>query len=351
MVEYLEALLPPGSGTSLELQTFKLTDQVSGRTLGVRADMTPQVARIDAHHRQRQAPSRLCYLGTVLHTRPNNFASSRAPMQMGAELYGYQGVAADVEMISLMLALFDSIQFTDFCIDIGHVQIYQDLVQQAQLTAEQQTTLLTAVKRKAAAEVQALLQQWSVSSALQDMLLALLELHGDAEILTLARDRLAAAPDSVQQALDDLSALQAQLPPNVNCYFDLAESRGYRYHSGVIFAVYTEGQGQAIAKGGRYDGLCRLYGRDRPATGFSTNLRLLATLLNESPLPTARIIFAPAVADAALMQQVKALRQAGETVINGLPDQAGHPAEMGCSHELRQQGEGWAVHALTTVST
>ncbi len=346
MIEYIESLLPPASGRSLELQTFKLTDQVSGRLLGVRADMTPQVARIDAHHLKREAPSRLCYLGTVLHTRPNNFASSRAPMQMGAELYGYKGIAGDVEIISLMLAMFEEIQLQDFCIDIGHVQIYQALVDAAQLDAEQQASLLAAVKTKARAEVADLLQAWQLPAQQQDMLLALLDLHGDAEVLTQARQRLAAAPAVVHQALDDLQHLHQQLPAHITCHFDLAESRGYRYHSGVVFAVYIEGQGQAIAKGGRYDGLCKLYGRDRPATGFSTNLRLLASLLTTQASAAHTAIFAPASDDAGLKQRVAELRAAGEIVINGLPEQSGTPQEMGCNRELRYLDAEWQLVTL-----
>jgi ATP phosphoribosyltransferase regulatory subunit len=345
MIEYLESLLPPESGRNLELQTFKLTDQVNGRTLGIRADMTPQVARIDAHHLHTDAPSRLCYLGTVLHSRPNALASSRAPMQMGAELYGYSGIAADAEIIRLMLAMLSEISLRDFCVDIGHVGIYQSLVEAAQLTSAQQNSLLVAVKRKAPQEVKLELEQSAVAHDLRDLFLILLELHGDAKVLSEARVRLSRAPLGVRRALDELETLYEKLPvsDSYTCHFDLAESRGYRYHNGIIFAVYMDGQGQAIAKGGRYDGLCRYYGRDRAATGFSTNLRLLSALAIHLPSPVKSAIFAPAIDDVRLMEYINVLRSSGEIVIQELPQQQGDAAALGCERHLRCVDGKWRV--------
>ncbi|OUD14610.1 ATP phosphoribosyltransferase regulatory subunit [Thioflexithrix psekupsensis] len=353
MIEYVESLLPPESGRNLELQTFKFTDQVNGRTLGIRADMTPQVARIDAHHLHSNAPNRLCYLGTVLHSRPHSLASSRSPMQMGAELYGYAGIAADAEIIHLMLAMLAEMGLTDFCVDIGHVRIYHALVEAAQLTPAQQNSLLAAMKRKAPQEVELELAQSGVDTPLRELLLALLDLNGEATILTEARQRLARAPAAVHQALDELETLYQKLPPSENYtyHFDLAESRGYRYHNGIIFAVYIDGQGQAIAKGGRYDGLCRYYGRDRAATGFSTNLRLLSTLAANVPTETKTAIFAPALDDPQLSQFIHHLRASGETVIQELPGQQGDADALGCQRYVHCVAGTWQVKNSTKESS
>lgn len=341
LIEYSDSLLPNGTGEALNLQTFKLIDQVTGRLLGVRADMTPQIARIDAHRLKREEPSRLCYLGSVLHTRSNNFAGSRSPLQTGAELYGYAGIAADIEVLSLMLETLQTVGVNEFHIDIGHVAIYQSLLKQAQLDNSQQARLSDIIKRKDIPELHQQLSEWQVPTQQQDRFDTLLHLHGDASILSRAYTELKDAPAEVYQALDDLSQLQQQLSP-LNLYFDLAESRGYSYHTGLVFAAYIDGHGQAIAKGGRYDQLSKAFGRDRPATGFSTNLRSLVNLLSLDA--TANLaIFAPANTDVELLKCIKRLRQQGETVIQALPQQAGDARSMGCQRQLQQTANGWQV--------
>ncbi len=342
MVEYLESLLVE-RGDALDLQTFKLIDQLTGRLMGVRADMTPQAARIDAHHLKRQVPTRLCYLGTVLQTRPNNFAGSRSPLQVGAELYGYKGIAADIEILSLMQETLRETGIEEFKVDIGHVGIYQKLIQQTKLNSQEKEDLFNAMKRKAVAEINELLSK--VSQPLRQMLSELVQLNGDRNILKEARQVLSAAPPEIHTALNDLDALS--LSPQfseVPLYFDLAESRGYDYHTGIVFAAYVSKHGQAIAKGGRYD-----IGYNRPATGFSTNLRTLVSLLDNPPSISpkkATAIFAPATNDANLVAIVKKLRKTGEVVICGLPNQTGDPQALGCNRELRLMADRWEVVSL-----
>ena len=339
MLEYLDAMLM-GAGQVLELQTFKLTDQLTGRLMGIRADMTPQVARIDAHHLKRNHPTRLCYLGTVLHTRPNKFAGSRTPEQVGAELYGYAGIAADAEILSLMLHTLRAVGITDFLIDVGHVQIYRTLLKETTLNPTQLEALSAAMKHKSTADLDALLLELPISQTLKQLFRALIELNGDGSILKEARRTLATAPTAVHKALDDLEKLHAQFKGE-NLYFDLAESRGYSYHEGVVFAAYIDKHGQAIAKGGRYD-LGKIFGQARPATGFSANLRTLVSL-TDIPAKPKGIFTPPLYTDRKLIDIVSQLRQQGEIVICSLPDQREDAQTMGCDRELRlRQGE-WQV--------
>ncbi|MDY6992420.1 MAG: ATP phosphoribosyltransferase regulatory subunit, partial [Pseudomonadota bacterium] len=345
MLEYLESLLV-GAGKTVDLQTFKIIDQLSGRLMGIHADMTPQVARIDARRLKRSWPTRLCYLETVLHTRPNNFAGSRSPLQLGAELYGYEGIAADIEIIALMLATLNKMGIPQFHIDVGHVGIYQGLVQQAQLNAAQRKQLADAIKRKASAEIKTLLSQWQLPSALQNQLNALIYLHGDSSILSQAHQQLASASFHVRRALEALEQLQVHFS-SVPLYFDLSESRGYSYHTGLVFAAYVPKHGQAIAKGGRYDDLGEAFlGYRRPATGFSANLITLMSLL---PAASERVqaIFAPAHTDEALSELINQLRQQGHIVIQGLPQQQGDARTMGCAQEIRFQHNQWQVVELS----
>lgn len=339
MIEYVESLLV-GGGKALDLQTFRVTDQLTGRMMGVRADMTPQVARIDAHHLKRDVPTRLCYWGTVLHTRPNNFAGSRSPMQVGAELYGYKGVASDIEILALMLETLRAIGLHEFHLDVGHVEIYRSLVSLAGLDETQQLQLFEVIKRKATVELEELLNRWQVTSELAAMLNGLIQLHGDATILAQARQLLKTAPPTVHHALDELEQLHAALD-HTPLHFDLAELRGYSYHTGIVFAAYIDKHGEAIAKGGRYDDIGKVFGRARPATGFSTNLRTLVTLISPRQFPLR--IFAPYSSDPSLMTEVQKLRAQGQVVICGLPQQVGEARQMGCAKQLQKNAEQWQL--------
>jgi ATP phosphoribosyltransferase regulatory subunit len=340
MIEYLESLLI-GGGKNLDLQTFKLMDQLTGRMMGFRADMTPQVARIDAHHLKRQVPTRLCYLGTVLHTRPNSFAGSRSPYQVGAELYGYKGIDSDKEVLALMLATLRTLNINDYHVDVGHLGVYQGLVAQANLTPEQDIQLSAAMKRKASSEIKDLLNNWQIATPVKNMLCELVHLSGDYQVLQEARQLFTSATEKVQHALDDLTELHHSIVEPL--YFDLAESRGYSYHNGVVFAAYVAKHGEAIAKGGRYDNLGQYFDNPRPATGFSTNLRTIVSLLPDQKVDTPTKIFAPADNDPALNQKINALRQEGYIVIRALSGQQGDAQAMDCEKSLCLQDGEWVV--------
>ena len=338
-IEYLESLLT-GTGNDLDLQTFKLTDQLTGRLMGIRADMTPQVARIDAHQLNQDTPTRLCYIGTVLHTRTDGFAGSRSPLQVGAELYGHAGIESDVEVISLMLETLSLSGVETPFIDLGHVGIYRELVKQAGLNEEQEATLFDSLQRKANTEIAGYLKEWKLDKDITTVVAALTSLNGDESVLTEAKTILSKAGKGVLSALEELTniaSLLKQRIPGLKVNYDLAELRGYHYHTGMVFAAYVEGRGQSVAQGGRYDDIGEVFGRARPATGFSTDLK---TLLSLSCHKNNQVegIYAPADNDAELQKAISELRQKGEKVICALPGQVGNAKDMGCDRELVKDG-------------
>ncbi len=343
-IEYVDSLLT-GTGNDLDLQTFKLVDQLSGKLLGIRADMTPQVARVDAHHLRRDVPTRLCYIGTVLHTLPGGFGGTRSPLQVGAELYGHRGVQSDAEILALMMETLSASGITEAHVDLGHVGIYHALARQAQLSAKQELELFDALQRKATPELAALVEAWGLEAASREMLLALVELNGGEEVLDEARRRLAGGGEPVSEALDYLvgvaEAARGWLP-QATFHYDLAELRGYHYHTGVVFAAFVPGHGQAIAQGGRYDDIGEVFGRARPATGFSTDLKTLVTL-NAPELRKPGGIFVPTDADRSVLGTVRELRQQGERVVYGLAGAKADPAALGCDRTLKWDGKQWTV--------
>lgn len=343
-IEYLDALLT-GVGTDLDLQTFKLTDQLTGRLMGVRADMTPQAARIDAHYLKRSVPVRLCYLGAVLRTRPGDFAGSREPLQLGAELFGHGGPEADVEVLRLMLTTLAHAGLKNRYVDIGHVGVFRGLAAEARLGVEQEADLFDALQRKAQPEIDALLASWDLDTRIKTMLAALIDLSGEEEVLQQARSVLQPAGKAVQAALDNLEAIVRQMRatmPTQVLHFDLAELHGYRYYTGAVFSALVPGQGQAIAQGGRYDDIGKAFGRARPAVGFSTDLRLLLKLLPADAGGPAGIC-APDRDDSALQDKIAALRAQGERVVVALKGNAAKPAELGCDRELIHKNGAWVV--------
>ena len=279
LMEYVDSLLT-GVGADLDLKTFKLVDQLSGRLMGVRADITPQVARIDAHLLTANAVNRLCYAGSVLHTQPDGFHRSREPIQLGAELYGEAGPQADLEILTLMLDALHSAGVQAIQLDIGHVGVYRALALEAGLNGDTEHQLFQALQAKDSSAVASLTA--SLPTALRDAFAALPQLYGARTVLTEARGRLPRL-DSVTAALDTLDTLERGLDAlHIEAAYDLSELRGYGYHSGVVFAAYTGGRSRAIAQGGRYDEVGRVFGRARPATGFSLDLRELVVASAEN---------------------------------------------------------------------
>lgn len=347
MLEFTESLLI-GMGRDLDLSTFKVTDQLSGRTLGIRADITPQAARIDAHSFPRAGANRLCYAGHVVHTRPRSAMGSRAPIQIGAELYGVDSLQADIEVISLMLESLQTAGVEQIHLDLGHVAIYRSLATAAGLDAEQQRELFALLQSKASADVQNWVQQNISEPAVAEWLRGLPSLAGGRDCLVRARDLFAGAPDQLKSALADLQAVAgalAQRYPEVELFFDLSEVRGYDYETGLVFAAYTPGHGQALANGGRYNGIGAAFGRERPATGFSTDLVSLNTLGSVPQEQSGAILAPPAegVEGESLWRAVETLRRDGEVVIAALPDGDEGEVQSRCDRELVLENGAWAV--------
>jgi len=351
-IEYLEALLS-GAAHDLDLQTFKLTDQLSGRMMGVRADITPQAARIDAHQLRRDGVVRLCYAGTVLRARPEEPAGSRNPLQLGAEVYGHSGVESDVEIIALMAEVLGQAGIQNLQVDLGHVGLFRGLVAEGALSQDDESFLWDALQRKATADLAGLLQRLDLSASLRARIMALASLNGGVEVLAEAREVLAGSDPAVLADIDLLAAVVEALQrwlPVLELHVDLGELRGYRYHTGVVFAAYRPGESLELARGGRYDDIGAVFGRARPATGFSTDLKALLRAAEGKPdeRPEAgSAILAPWGSDAALHDRVKALRAAGEVVVWSLPGDGNKARAVGCDRQLQCTAEGeWRVEPL-----
>lgn len=343
LLEFTDSLLV-GLGRDVDLLTFKVTDQLTGRTMGIRADITPQVARIDAHSLRREGPVRLCYAGSVLHTRPKSLMASRSPIQIGVEFYGDAGLASDSEVVLLMLETLRVAGLGEITLDLGHVGIYRALVAASTLDDALEQALFDALQRKARAEIDAILADPRFGERERVWFTDLSQLQGDIEILHAARQRFANAPAEVLAAIDELAAVAAVVRarlPSVSLYFDLSELRGYHYHTGLVFAALVPGWGQAVANGGRYDHVGEAFGRARPATGFNTDLKALITLMSRDDEPVSRAILAPAEDDIELWRTAQQLRAGGERVINALP---GQRSAAECDRQLcRGQDGRWSV--------
>lgn len=318
MLEYLDSLLPVG-GHDMNLRMFKLVDQLSGRTLGVRADMTTQVARIDAHLLNRNSVTRLCYAGSVLHTRPSGLHATREPLQIGAEIYGHAGLEADAEIQELAMASLSLAGFDEVRLDLTHAGLFRGLIEKDENASEDEAALIMLLRAKDVPGLSVLVEDYDPVT--RDALLALPGLYGDRSVLKQARARLPALP-SVLRALDELDAL-IELAGNAAVTVDLADLSGYQYESGAMFALYVPGLPNAVARGGRYDHVGEAFGRARPATGFSMDLRELARLLPGAQPRSA--VHAPWSRDPALRARIAALRSEGEIVIQHMP---GHEADQ-----------------------
>jgi ATP phosphoribosyltransferase regulatory subunit len=351
LLEHLDSLLS-GTGSELELRTFKLVDQLSGRTLGLRADTTPQAARIDAHLLNREGVTRLCYCGPVLHTRPAGVAATREPLQFGCEIFGHAGLQADLEAAELALDCLHAAGAAPLVIDLADARVLRGLLAGVALEAEPLHALARALAQKDASTVAALVhgQGQELRSALQ----TLLRLYGGPEVLAEAR-RALPQRTLVRQAIDELEWLAAHLAkafPDLRVGFDLSDMSGYAYYSGARFAVYgarREGRAaDALARGGRYDEVGAVFGRNRPAVGFSLDLKALA---EAAPPPAVRgAIRAPWSEDAELRAAVRRLREAGETVIVVLPGDPPETPVHACDRELAQAAGRWVVRVLESES-
>lgn len=341
LLEYLDSLTT-GAGQDLKLRTFKLVDQLSGRTMGVRADMTPQVARIDAHLLNRKGVSRLCYCGSVLHTLPSSLTATREPLQTGVELYGHEGLEADIEVIRLLSEVMRLGGVPTARLDVSHMAVFRALAEGAGLIPEKREALFDLLQSKDVPGLQQLVA--GVEEPWRGALLALPGLYGGPETLLEAERVLPPLPE-IQAALEDLKALSSALR-DLPLSFDLADLRGYHYHSGLMFAAYGEGSATALALGGRYDLVGAAYGRGRPATGFSLDLRELV-LCNQSPLQAAGAVLAPwREADEGLSEKVAELRRQGERVMIALPGHENTWYEAGCDRQLVWLDGRWSVEPL-----
>jgi ATP phosphoribosyltransferase regulatory subunit len=338
LLEYLESLLT-GGGSDLNLRTFKLVDQLSGRTLGLRADTTPQVARIDAHLLNRQGVTRLCYAGSVLHTRPRGLHATREQIQIGAEIYGHAGLEADLEVQQLMLDVLRLAGIENVRLDLCHAGVLLALFERDAAAAARGEALYEALAGKDVPRIAELTHD--LDPAVRDALRALPSLYGDASIIAQARRQLPQWP-AISQALDDLEFLVAHVD-GAHAAIDLADLRGYAYHSGVMFSAYVDGVPNALARGGRYDHVGQAYGRARPATGFSLDLREIARI---SPIEArSSAILAPWKHDDLLRECVAKLRDAGEVVIQALPGHDHALDEFAFDRVLVLRDGAWRVEA------
>ena len=339
LLEYLESLLS-GTGRALDLQTFKLVDQLSGRTLGLRADTTPQVARIDAHLLNRAGVTRLCYCGPVLHTRPDRPFATREPLQFGAEIYGHAGLEADLEVLHLALDTLKAVSIQQFTVDLSDARIVPALLAGVTLTAEARDALHSALAAKDITGVQSLSQD--LPANVRAALKALVGMYGDTSVLAQAEQAFAAWP-VVMQALVELRHIAADLS-GVAVTFDLADLRGYAYYSGVRFAIFVPGASDALVRGGRYDEVGAVFGRKRPAVGFSLDLKELVSVVPERALKAA--IRAPWGTAQGLREAIATLRANGETVVCVLPGHESEVDEFNCDRELIEVAGQWAVQAI-----
>lgn len=334
LVEFTDSLLS-GSGRDLDLLTFKITDQLSGKMMGIRADVTPQIARMDAHSLRRKGPNRLCYASRVLYTRSRIPMASRSPIQVGVELYGEPGLGADLEVISLLVEALESIGVQQQCLDLGHVGLYRSIEETLALDSVRKLELFELLQSKSC-ELNAWVEKNIDDSSMARILCQIPSLAGDVGILQEARKLLTGVSAEVESALDELELIVDALStryPMLKIYLDLCELEGYHYHTGIVFAVYADGARQPLGNGGRYDDIGESFGRARPATGFSVDLKAVADLVIKSGV-TSRGIYAPASDERSQLKQVRALRKKGERVVCGFRGQDPDFTELGCDRIL-----------------
>jgi ATP phosphoribosyltransferase regulatory subunit len=351
MIEYMDSLLT-GTAHSLDTRTFALVDQLSGKQMGVRSDMTPQVARIDAHlladSARQHRVSRLCYCGHLLHAIGDGINSSRTPLQIGAEIFGSDSISADVEVVSLMVATLHAVGLTEVSIDVGHVGIFRNLVKDTGLDVEQESLLFDMLQRKSIPDLQQYLQTLPLSQLLREQVCRLALFNGDVSVVDEARDYYRDAGVDVMASLDSMhrvvQSLQRKYPHTlINC--DLSELRGYSYHTGLVFAAFLPGQGSEIARGGRYNDVGKVFGNARPATGFSADLLNLYQLCGDEGGSFSAIL-APEHDDVDLTEAIRQLRTAGERVVVDLTEGKVGANEQQCDRQLTCIDGVWKVQVL-----
>lgn len=351
MIEFTDSLLT-GTAHSLNHKTFTLVDQQTGRQLGVRSDMTPQVARIDAHQLASQGTSRLCYCGHLLHAQTDGLNPSRSPLQIGAEIFGNDSIEADIEVVWLMLETLATIPLNQVSIDLGHVGLFRSLFEKSNLDKSSEPRLFDMLQRKSIPELRDFLQSQDISSEQQKQFCQLALLNGDVGIIEQAREIYASVGEECLAALDTIEAVAKGIHeryPDVLIHCDLSELRGYEYHTGLVFAAFLPGQGREIARGGRYDDIGEVFGMARPATGFSADLLNLYQLsdLDRSEQPG---ILAPGIQDSSLAELIKDLRGQGERVKVDITAGAQNADEQGCDRVIRHVDGQWVVEKTGSQS-
>lgn len=347
MLEFTDSLLT-GSGSDIDLLTFKVTDQLSGRMLGIRADITPQAARMDAHSLKREGVNRLCYAGHVLHAKPKFPLSSRTPLKVGVEMFGVEGVQAEIEMICLLIETLTVAEMEKQYIDIGHVGIFRSLSEAAGLEKDQEAQLFALMQSKSFSDIDAWIDENLSGNPLNAAFKALPKLSGSSRILQKAKEQLSDVPESVTAALEELEAIAEVIEaryPEAQLYFDLSELRGYHYHTGIVFGAFAPGVGNAIANGGRYDHVGEAFGRARFATGFDIDLSALSRLL-EGPSKAEKAIFVVPAKDETQWQSIQKLRADGERVVMAVPGQSAPENYQNCDRQLVLQDSQWHVTSL-----
>ena len=339
LLEHLESLLT-GTGEALDLQTFKLVDQLSGRMMGLRADTTPQVARIDAHLLNRAGVTRLCYCGPVLHTRPDRPHATREPLQFGAEIYGHAGLEADLEVLLLALDCLRATEVASVTVDLADARIVRALFAGVPAEAALLREVHAALATKDAPALSRLTRDFP--AAAREGLAALVSMYGDSAVLAEARRVLPPSPQ-ISGALDQLEWMGRHLDGAAVTY-DLADLRGYAYYSGMRFGIYTPGASDALVRGGRYDEVGAVFGRNRPAVGFSLDVRELVGVVAKRPLQAA--IRAPWGEQPQLRAAIARLRAEGETVVCVLPGHESEVDEFHCDRELVAEHGRWVVRSL-----
>ena len=350
LIEFLESLLT-GTGNDLDLQTFKLTDQLTGRMMGVRADITPQVARIDTHLLKTRGVSRLCYVDTVLHTRPAHMLTNRSPLQIGCELFGESGSAADIEIISLMLDTLHLAGIEQVHIDLAHVGVYRGLIASAQLDRVTESKVFEALSRKSIPELDELAEFSPGGAGIIKVIRDVANLSGGVDALAKIRQSVVnLAPSGskvITSAIDELDTISQQIRQRfseVEIGFDFCELRGYNYHTGVMFAAYTPGFGHALAKGGRYDDIGKDFGESRAATGFSADLKTLVRVSKRAESECLPGILAPAGSDSSLINKIAELRKSQRVV--QLLSELETGETYGCKQRLVCESGAWVLRDI-----